>query len=229
MFSRYTQIGIYLDNSSPCFIPDDEGDYIKLKTAYLYRPLHVDKIDSNRYRVRSIIKRIVLINNPSWFLTLTFNDPAARTSIKDALAAGSLFIRRCRDAGFKVLLVPEQDKNKNWHFHGFAFGQVPSHFMKVKRHFKTDHIIKRYIKPLNKFLPVFSSSLWEGGSSNLGWDNWTRLNVSPYDLLKVAKYTTKYITKSFITETTLRHRYLRSRCLNKDYDVFVDRLFGLAA
>jgi hypothetical protein len=227
MFTRYSKIGIFLDDSSPCFVPDDEGDYIKFKTAYLYRPLVVDKIYANRYRVRSLFKKLVVSNNPSWFVTLTFNDPAARSSIENALAAGSLFMRRCCDVGVKALLVPERDKNKNWHFHGFIFGDVPSNLMRVKRHFKTDRIIKRFIKPLNKFLPVFSSSLWETGRSNLGWDDWTRLNVSPYDLLKVAKYTTKYVTKSFITDTGLRHRYLRSRGLTLDVDAFIDRLFLL--
>jgi hypothetical protein len=185
----------------------------------------VDKVQASRYRVRSIVKRLVLVNVPTWFITLTFNDPAARSSISDALAAGSLFIRRCRDVGIKALLVPEMDKSKNWHFHGFVFGSVPSNLLQVKRSVKTGKIITRYIAPLLKTLPVFSSSLWETGKNNMGWDFWTRLNCSPYDLLKVAKYTSKYVSKSFIVDTKIRQRYLRSRGLSVDYDKFLDRLF----
>jgi hypothetical protein len=81
----------------------------------------------------------------------------------------------------------------------------------------------RYVAPLSKKLPVFSSSLWETGKNNLGWDFWTRLNVSPWQLIKVANYTSKYVSKEFIASTQLRKRYLRSRGLSLDKMIVFDR------
>jgi hypothetical protein len=222
-FQRYSKVGYFVDDDTPCYLPDQVGDYIKLKSGYAYRPIKVDTVSANRYRLRSIVKRLVLVNVPTWFITLTFNDPAARSSIKDALAAGSLFLRRLRDVDCKALLVPEKDQNGNWHFHGFVFGNVPSHLIQVKRSVTTGKIMTRYIVPLSKKVPVFSSSLWETGKNNLGWDFWTRLNVSQWQLIKVANYTSKYVSKDFIASTQLRKRYLRSRGLSLDKMVPFDR------
>lgn len=230
MFQRFSFYGVFQDNNSKCFMPDELGDFIKVKGDYLYRPLNVDKKLMSKYRVRSLCRRIVLINNPSWFVTLTFNDPAARNDFKACMAAGSLFLRRCRDVGLKVLLLPEHKDNGpnsvGWHFHGFIFGRVPSNVLQVKRSVKTGKIISRYIAPLHKKQAVFTSSLWEGGINSLGWDFWTRLDLSPYDLIPVSKYVVKYVSKSFIEKTTNRNRYLRSRGLSDDYDLFLDRLFS---
>jgi hypothetical protein len=224
---RYQLLGYYQDDKSPCYYPDDIGDYIKIKDRYLYRPISPDKIQSTRYRIRAIIKRLVLCNPVSWFTTLTHNDPAARKDFMKSLAAGSLYLRRLRDIKVKALLIPELDPRGNWHFHGFLFGTIPKPYLFRKKHIQTLKPISRYIKPLGRSLPVYASTLWEGGTNNLGYEFMTSMiNLTPYETIKVIKYSGKYITKT-LAEIKTRNHYLRSRGLIDDIDLMINKLFGV--
>jgi len=223
---RYTLVGHYQDNKMPCFLPDKDGDYCKFNKQYYYRPLVRDKVDDNRYRIRRLIKWLVLCNNPTWFTTLTHNDPAARQDFMKSLAAGSLFARRLSRYGCKVFLMPETDKNNNWHFHGFIFNELPKHLVIRKKHWKTGKPMTHYVRPLGKSLPAYCTNLWETGRNKLGYELMTSLSgLAHHELVGMIKYTGKYITKTIITIKT-RTRYIRSRGLSTDRDKFLDKVMG---
>ena len=226
---RYEHIGEYEDKSK-AFLPNKEGDFIKFKDRYLYRPLNVDKDMSASYRARSLLKQLILSNNPTWFVTLTHNDPALRSSYNDHIKAGSLMLRRLRDIGVRAFFISEYAKSTGWHYHGVYFDPLPNHILSLKTHHKTGKVITKFIKPLNKSLEVYKTDLWESGKNGMGFEFLTSLNNTSYpSLLSISKYVTKYITKNFITSIDNRKRYLRSRGLTFDKDIIVDKAFGIAA
>ena len=226
---RYEHIGVYEDNTK-AYLPMAEGDYICFKDRYYYRPLKVDKDASASYRAKTLLKKLILSNNPTWFVTLTHNEPALRNSYKDHIKAGSLMLRRLRDIGVRAFLISEYAKSTGWHYHGIYFDPLPNHIISLKRHHKTGKVMTKFIKPLNKSLEVYKTDLWEDGKNHMGFEFLTSLdNTTYHHLLTISKYITKYITKNFITSIDNKKRYLRSRGLSFDMDIIVNKAFGVAA
>jgi hypothetical protein len=218
---RYEKVGIFADDGSPCFIPSPDGDYVKLRSIFAYRPLIPDLLLQARARIKRVGKNLIMCNDATWFFHLTSESHKVRQSYDLIWREIRLMGRRLERAGFKAFIMPEQGTKgqKSWHIHGILFG-VGHEIFCQQVHQTTGKPYVRFIDGIQDAVPVFSSRLWTRGFSQF-----VPIDHNPLLLPRMAIYMTKYITKDLIKSTPNRARYFRSRGLSINLDDFLDKVF----
>lgn len=155
------------------------------------------------YSIRRKIKGYALINDFSWFVTLTFN-PDKINSHDFSLVKKELlkWCRKMRDkyGKFDYLLVPELHKSGAVHFHGLL-GNVAANFKEAINP-KTEKPVIRHDRQVYNLLD------WEFGFSDCE-------EIESHE--KAASYITKYVTTALLTDKNMykQKRYYNSQGLKK--------------
>lgn len=201
------------------FIDDDM--YISMEFEQLY-PLVLEKIkaeeEKNKFRneMRSVrrtkhsIYSLARANEWKLFVTITFKDVDCRHNFdlaKKTLSKRIDNVKQKNKLEFKYVLIPEEDKNGNWHFHGL--------FKDIKG-IKLNRSINPHTgKPITQNgmqiynLPQFDT---------LGYNTATYVQNNA----KVTRYITKYITKDMEIKFPGKRKYLSSKGLSKGNTVVFD-------
>lgn len=173
---------------------------------------HSARTSSNRSK--NMIIEYARANNWEWFFTFTF-DPEKVDSFDYDLCYNRLHkwfnnMRTLKAPDIKYLGVPEQHKSGRWHF----------------------HILVSNIGGIR-----LENSNIDGIYNVTGWSYGFSTATAVKDTRRVSTYITKYITKDLTLHTQGKHRYFKSRNLDKaevrtgsiDRDMLNDKMLNLIA
>lgn len=164
------------------------------------------KLSNNLSRAKSKVFDYAMSNKFDYFITLTLNPKKYdRNNLDLYIKNLGQFIRNYRskyDIDIQYLLIPERHKDGSWHMHGLLKG-VPDHHFIINK---------------NGYLDWFSYS------DKFGYCSLSRIR----DTVAVAKYITKYISKSFNSSDGVIEKnkklYYNSRGLKVAYKILDGQL-----
>lgn len=150
-----------------------------------------EKYFNNLVRAKTNISNLILCNDFTYFITLTFNNKHDRnnlSSLRNKINNKLRKLRKINNLDFKFLFIPEKHKNGAWHFHGVIDNSFKSFIYKNKNGF-------------------FNCSIFD----YFGFNSVSIIN----DKDRVSSYITKYICKNFTKRLKNEHLYYASKNLKK--------------
>jgi len=167
-----------------------------------------ERFASSIYRARSKIRELGLCNDWDFLVTFTFDDKKFdRTNLTYLKGKLTDFLRNYKSAQkikIRYLIIPEQDKNGNWHFHGLLAG-LPFDYLR-----EVDYFRKRIIFD------------WDDYAAKFGHIRVEEIN----SLDRVANYLLKQVTLEILSAARKKgsNTYYASNGLNRAVVILVGHL-----
>jgi len=160
--------------------------------------LSIESAEESSRRAKSKFLDYVVGNDFTHWGMITFDQEKCNIDrydleqVKQVTTKNLKAIKRYYDPSLEYLLIFEPHKNGGWHAHVFLYTEKMESFVKA-RHYQTNKLI--YDKQHRQ---VFVWSRW---AENVGFATFvdiTHTNTNPVEKLKMAQYTTKYVTKNIV-------------------------------
>lgn len=161
-------------------------------------------------RTKQNLYSIARANEWQLFVTFTFCDEKLRNDydlVKKYFAQKIQNVKKRNKLDFNYLLIPEQDKNGNWHFHGL-FKDIQG--LKLKRAVNPHN--GNYVT--HNGVQVYNISQFD----SVGFNTATFVQNNA----KVTRYILKYITKDMEIKFPGKRKYLSSKGLSKGEVILFD-------
>lgn len=173
---------------------EEERNYIKVENT--------EKLSQSISRARTMIFDYAISNEFDYFVTLTIDKKKMdRYNLTEYIKKFGQFIRNNRkDKGSKIqyLLIPEKHKSGEWHMHGLIKG-INENELSINE---------------NGYLD------WNEYKKRFGYISLSKVKNN----IAVAKYITKYISKSLASDDTVTEKekklYYVTRGLNKSIKIY---------
>ena len=158
-------------------------------------------------RTKQNLYKLARANQWDLFVTFTFADEKYRNDydgMKKYFTKKINNVKFKNDLQFKYLLIPEQDKNGNWHFHGLFKDIHGLRLVRAVNLHTGKYILSNGLRVYN--IPLFDS---------VGFNTATYVQNNA----KVVRYILKYITKDMEIKFSGKRKYLSSKGLSKGQEV----------